>query len=184
MASRETVRLPRTRGPGGSSRWRVSFFLPAHGVHGRNDFKVIVGREFRFRRPSSVHMSRDFFRVHGLFWESSSNLLKILVPLHGQFLHLTTFISRTNWEIAPIDRRTNLLFEIDSEITPHHRHGQTFLVVNFIYFSVGARRGGKHALQHGLRTAISRHLTSFPRETQCTDVDVKISCCCRFAVWN
>ena len=39
---------------------------------------------------------------------------------------------------------------------PHHRRGKTFPVPNFLFFSVGARRGGKHALQHPPRTAKSR----------------------------
>ena len=37
-----------------------------------------------------------------------------------------------------------------------HRRGKTFPVANFIHFSVGTQRGGKHALQHAPRTAISQ----------------------------
>ena len=50
----------------------------------------------------------------------------------------------------------SLLIGINSEITPHHHYGETFTVSSCLYYSVGARRDGKHALQHAPRTVISQ----------------------------
>ena len=67
----------------------------------------------------------------------------------------TTSFSRMNKEIAPHDRHTIVSFGIVSEISQHQRHGKTIHVANIFQSSVSAPLGGKHALQHAPRTAIS-----------------------------
>ena len=60
---------------------------------------------------------------------------------------------------------------------PHH---YIFQITFGDYTTRSSRK--RHILMYGAATAKDLHLASFPRETECTDVNVRIPCCCWLAL--
>ena len=77
----------------------------------------------------------------------------VRIPLHRH--HATLPFSNSQGNYTTRSLHTVLLFGTNSEVTPHHRHGHAFPVANSRR-SLGAWRGGKHALQHAPMTASSQ----------------------------